>query len=261
MNVTYPPTTVFYRVVGPGRTWYDVLTGLGAFYGRAAGNRYSGHLQQAVYVSIEPLVALTEAAYYEGRRWQSTVGQTTLPAQPGLVPFRTQPGKGPRLWSFTLHRPPLIVDVTDPGAFHTFAHSPFILFNPSNDHYLPTQELMARVHAHNPPVGGARFMGVQAPSVRAPRPAGGGQPMQQVFLLGPRQARLQGASVASWNLDIEFLDLETQGPVTAGTSVVDWGRPRVMLRPRGGAGSLPGSPCRPAGIAANVWERLEVRWV
>jgi hypothetical protein len=261
MDVTLPAATVFYRVVGPGRRWSDVLAGLGAFFGSASGSRYTTLLQKAVYLSTDPIVALTEYAYYEGRRWQAIVGQTALVHQKGLVPFCTQPGKRPRLWAFRLNAPPTIADVAGNAALQAFGLPPFILFNPSNDFYRPTQELTIRVYSHNPAAGAARFQGVQAPSVRTPQFAGGGQPVQQVFLLGPKQTRIQGAPAASWDVDIEFLDLATQGSVTAGTSVVEWARPRVRLHPRAGAGGLPGSPCKPAGMAAGAWERLNVNRV
>ena len=60
-----------------GRRWRDVLSGRGALYLSATGNRYNTVLQQAAYVSDDLRVAVTEFAYYAARLartrgWAST---------------------------------------------------------------------------------------------------------------------------------------------------------------------------------------------
>jgi hypothetical protein len=45
-----PPDQLYYRVTTIGRRWPDVLSGRGALYLSATGNRYNTVLQQAAYV-------------------------------------------------------------------------------------------------------------------------------------------------------------------------------------------------------------------
>ncbi|HKI34453.1 MAG TPA: hypothetical protein VKA46_21540 [Gemmataceae bacterium] len=37
MYVLLPAATLFYRVIGPGRPWPDILAGKGAYFGRQHG--------------------------------------------------------------------------------------------------------------------------------------------------------------------------------------------------------------------------------
>src|SRR5947208_12742979 len=74
-----PPDQSYYRVTILGRRWRDVLSGRGALYLPATGNRYNTVLQQAAYVADEPAVAVTEFAYYAARSWQEQTGAGYLP--------------------------------------------------------------------------------------------------------------------------------------------------------------------------------------
>jgi hypothetical protein len=251
--------TLFYRVIGPGRHWNDVLAGRGAYFGRTYGGRYNRSRQKTVYASTDPVVAITEYAFYEALRWQEAIGTTALQNQNQFPPFRTAPKKRPRLWSFRLTPPPTIVDITDPAAFNTFHHPPYVLVNPSSRSYLPTQDLIDAVFHHPTAPGGNPLQGIQAPSVRTP-PAGSTRRVQQVFVLGANQNRLPGVAVESWDLDIEFLDNAGQ-PVTIQASAVNWYRPRFQIYPRGGAGAIPVSVQAPGGVAAylpNAWYVLDI---
>jgi hypothetical protein len=251
--------TLFYRVIGPGRHWNDVLAGRGAYFGRAHGGRYNRSRQKTVYASTDPLVAITEYAFYEALRWQEAIGTTALQHQHQLPPFRTAPKKRPRLWSFHLTPPPTILDVTDPAAFNTFHHPPYVLVNPSSSSYVPTQDLMDAIFHHPPLLPGNPIQGVQAPSMRTP-PVGNNRRLQQVFVLAAKQNRLPGVAVDSWDLDIEFLDA-VGAPVTIHATAVNWHRPRFQLYPRGGAGAIPALVHAPGGIAVyqpNVWHSLEI---
>jgi hypothetical protein len=117
------PDTLFYRVSGPGRHWNDVLAGRGAYFGQANGGRYNASAQKTVYASPDPLVALTEFAFYQARRWQAAIGLAVLATQPP-PPFRSPAGRRPRLWAFQLTPPPVVIDVTDAAAYNTFHHPP-----------------------------------------------------------------------------------------------------------------------------------------
>src|SRR3954466_15105555 len=69
-----PPDQSYSRVAVLGRRWRDVLSGRGALYLSATGNRYNTVLQQAAYVSDDLVVAVTEFAYYAGHAWQDRLG-------------------------------------------------------------------------------------------------------------------------------------------------------------------------------------------
>lgn len=262
MYLTLPATTLFYRVLSPGRPWTDILAGQGAYFGRPYGGRYNRSRQNTVYTSTDPLVALAEYAFYEGSRWQEIIGTTALRNQPHLLPFVTGSGTRPRLWCFRLAPPPTIIDVTDPAALHAFQHLPHTLLNPSSTYYAPTQDLMDAVFHHLPSPQGLKAQGVQAPSVRTPR-VGNYQPTQQVFVLAHNQRRLPGTAGESWDLDIEFLDALTGATATPGSTRIDWARPRIRLHPRSGAGIVPAFALRPGSVPypPSVWHSIEINYV
>jgi hypothetical protein len=146
-----------------------------------------------------------------------------------------------------------LIDVTTPAALLAFQHPPYVLVNPTHTDYEPTQNLMDAVYHHPGIAAGAKVQGIQAPSVRTPR-SGSLQPRQQVFVLLPKQTRLPGALVCSWELSIEFLEVASRHPVTGHTTEVDWRRPRFWLDPRGAsaAGGIPAFASR-SPYAAGVW--------
>src|SRR3954470_17152668 len=104
MYVTLPAGTTLYRAIRRNTRQPAVLAGPGAFYGRSYGGRYNASRQATVYTAGDPLVALTERAFYEGLTWQDTLAATLLaqlphpPARPPLVATF-------RLWGFRLNRP------------------------------------------------------------------------------------------------------------------------------------------------------------
>lgn len=78
MYITLPAGSLFYRVIDPSLTWYDILAGKGAFHGAQWGGRYNASAQKTVYASTDPLVAITEYAFYEALKWQKKIAQTLL---------------------------------------------------------------------------------------------------------------------------------------------------------------------------------------
>jgi RES domain-containing protein len=68
-----PEGTILYRVTRPDqKVWpADVVSGQGAFF---ASGRYNRPDQTTVYASAEPVVAVTEAAYYAARDRQGWIG-------------------------------------------------------------------------------------------------------------------------------------------------------------------------------------------
>jgi hypothetical protein len=265
MHHTPPADTVFYRVIGPGRRWSDVLSGKGTFYAGQKGSRYNNLGLKTVYAASDPLVSVTEAAFYEALGWHERIGSALLTNQHKLAPFGRASG---RLWAFQLNPPPTVIDVEDPQALQTFRYPPHVLRNPTNEWYKPTHDLMNAAVSFPAPTGGPKAWGVKAPSVRTPRLVVAGQPpfqpFQYAFALQPNQQALPGHAVDCWNLEIEFLDSSRQ-PVTAQTAIVDWRRPRFRLRPRGGnwrGAPVPAFPGRPNATACqpNTWYDLEINF-
>jgi hypothetical protein len=252
MHVTLPPATIFYRVIGPGRRWHDVLAGKGSYFGSIHGGRYNRSRQRTVYAATDSLVAISEYAFYEAQRWQQLIGQTALAGQGTLVPFSTRQGTRPRLWCFRLNPPPTVIDVSHAMALATFHHPPHVLQNPCYRHYTPTQDLMDAVfHSPATPLG-QKAMGVQAPSVRTQ--SAGAQPVQQAFILAPNQRLIPGTPVDSWDIDIEFLERGTNAPANANTAQVAWESPRFRLHPpRGGSG-------QPAPFPVGHWQLAHIKY-
>jgi RES domain len=261
---TPPPATVFYRAADRGLRWSQILTGLGAFLGNKKTGRYHGSRQRTVYAASDPLVAITEAAYYEALGVQWRIGTTILSQTHRLPPLRA---RSFRLWAFRLDPPPTVIDLEDPGAQPIFNHPPFVLRNPTANDYRPTQDLMDAVFNLPPNAAGQKAWGVKAPSARTPRVALGppGQwfsPFQYAFIVQPHQQRLPATRLDSWDLEVEFLDLDTQAPVTAHTTAVDWERPRFNLVPRAGAPTIPAFVGRPGALAypPNVPHPIQINY-
>jgi RES domain-containing protein len=249
MYITLPQNTTHYRVEKVGRKAVDVLSGMGAFFGRMKGGRYNGSRQRTVYVSADAFASIAEAAFYEALIWQTKIGQQLVVNQHTLGNLLSRQ----RLWALQLNHVCRVVDLLDPQAAQTFAFPPYVLWNPSRDDYLPTQDIMNRVfhHAHPP---GALLQGVQAPSVRSAPVHTPVQhqavlpvyrPHQHVFvLLANQQGGLPAQIIDRWNLDIEFVD--ENGQSRSQTSAeINWLRPRFRILPlRGlpGANTIPRYP-------------------
>src|SRR4051812_26296776 len=114
---TPPPALVFYRAADRGLRWNQILTGLGAFLGNKKVGRYHGSRQRTVYPASDPLVAITEAAFYEALGVQWRIGTTVLPQAHRLPPLTATSF---RLWAFRLDPPPTVIDLEDPGAHPLF---------------------------------------------------------------------------------------------------------------------------------------------
>jgi hypothetical protein len=247
---TPPPATVFYRAADQGLRWHQILTGLGAFLGNKKVGRYHGSRQRTVYGAPDPLVAITEASFYEALGVQSHIGTTMLPQAHSLPPLTAGSF---RLWAFRLNPPPTVIDVEDPGAHPLFNLPPFVLRNPTANDYRPTQELMDAVFNLPANAAGQKAWGVKVPSARTPRvalPAPGTwfHPFQYAFIVPPHQQRLPATQLGSWDLEVEFFDQDSQAPVTATTVTVDWQQPRIRLVPRAGAGAIPAFAARPGAV-------------
>ncbi len=269
MYLTLPQNTVYYRIEKVGRTAGEILSGKGAFFGRKKGGRYNASRQRTVYASADLLASIAETAYYEAVTRQMKIGQQLVANQNNLGDLISRM----RLWAFQLNHVCRVVNLLAPQAPGTLGYPPYVLWNPSRDDYLPTQDIMDTVF-HYPHQPGALVHGVQAPSVRSaivppplqqrPIPTAY-RPHQHVFiLLANQQGGLPAQIIDRWNLDIEFVD--ENGQSRAQTSAeINWLRPRFRILPLRGqhaANAIPAYPHRHGAqtIQPGAWNLLDIRF-
>lgn len=246
MNYHLPAATVLYRVTSWDRKKWpdDVVSGNGAKYRHG---RYHVANQRTVYASDDPLVPITEMAYYLADELQELLGTDPYHGRryranfPLARPFR--------LWSFAITAPLNLVDLEHGTASLSFGHSRHILLNPCREHRDPTrmwntQAVSNQVRLLTTP---STPDGIQVPSVRTPR-QGPYQPHQQAIFVDSRP--LTASRAGLWKLVIEFLE-SSGNPVTPNSIDIDWATPRFTLtRPRTGApvGPVPAFPLRPGAV-------------
>jgi hypothetical protein len=258
MYETLHPGTQFYRVTRVGTQWAEVLSGGGSFHNN--GGRYNGPHQRTVYCSDDPLVAITECAFYQARSWQMRIGGgdgAPVPVNLPPVPPPVYPMVSEHvLWCFSLRNATQVVDLEHPQSLPVFGHFVQILSNPGQC-YHNTQHLADAVRVH-PVAGHANAEGIKCLSARTPA-VPGYQPHQYVFFVYGQ--RIPGVYMRKWRLSLEFVDL-AGNPVDMATRDIDWARPWFRLhhsRTR-----VPPFPLRPAGhaiIPTNWWYQLGVRFV
>lgn len=217
---------LYYRVTRRGTSSSDVLSGMGSYY--TLGGRYHGAHQRTVYASDDPLVSITEMAFYQALEWQERIGggRTGTPVSPPRPAPPTYPlVSSHSLWGFTLAPPPPVIEIDDPIAYATFQHAPIEVLNPGQA-YETTQSLANRVRNFNDPHH-PRPEGIKAPSVRAPI-SGAYQPTQYAFFV-MKGRKLRGQVAWRADLTLEFLD-EAGDPAGPTTRAVAWGRPRFQLQ-------------------------------
>ena len=255
------PGTHCYRGTQPDEDWSQVLQGLGAHFNR--GGRYNVNDQRRVYLSDDPLVAVTETAFYQANTWQDAIGSGLDGRLRPRFPLRSKH----LLWSFTIDGSHSIVDLMHEDAVRHYGFLPCALLNPGRS-YRTTRELAVLIREHPTPARPAA-RGFKAPSVRTPRTEFF-QPYQYVlFPSVPEENQLDsltGALVRSWSLTIEFLD-EDNRPVTEHTRSINWTQPRFRLsQPRrtdtGNRGPVPANPARPGAIEyrPGTWYPIVIKY-
>jgi hypothetical protein len=245
MYETPSPSTPFYRATKKGTTWRKLLQGHGAFY--TDGGRYNTTHQPTVYTADDPVVAISEQAFYQAKTWQQTIGSRLKPYL--RFPLVTEH----LLWCFTLDNPPQILDLTNDVSRQVFTYYRFALLNPSL-HHQATRELADNVRKH-PNATAPNVGGLKAPSVRA-IPVGGGYACQTVLFPGPKG--IKASRVGRLNLTLEFLDGSGHS-VDGETAVINWSDLRFQLH--GGTATIPlDSACRGGTpIPIGDWIPLTIR--
>jgi len=244
-----------------GNVWPEPVLGQGAYYVDAAGNRYSRPHQLTVYCAEDPLVAITEGAFYQALAWQQILASSRTKAV-------TYPLKSEHLlWAFTLAPPPPILDMEDPLASNRFAYAPHVLLNPSRA-YSATQAIADDVRTYTPPAGSGQPKpeGMKIPSGRTPY-AKGFQPHHLALFVintpGVVPLDHRASLVAKMRIEFEFLTRPPAASVAFHHPRIDWGRPKFRVTPIPGAVALsplpayPGRP-NPRTYSLNRWHRIAI---
>jgi len=215
MLVQVTAANQFFRVTDSTRRWADVISGNGAHFLSAAGNRYNANGQKSVYAGDTLEAALAEAAFYAALEWQERVANSWVTWANGAPAIFSTPQK---LWCFRLTAPAAVIDVDNQNSQVAFHHHRLILRNPSRT-YLSTQQLANAVISIPPPNA---VDGLKAPAVRC-RPQYNGKSHSN-FLFVIRGQQLPANKVDDWDLNIEFLPIGG-GPVSSATERIDWENP------------------------------------
>jgi hypothetical protein len=220
-----------------------VLSGRGALYLSATGNRYNTVLQQAAYVSDDLGVAVTEFAYYAGRDWQDRLANHHV--LPVAGPLRSEYV----LWRFQLLQPAYVVDVEHavgvPWLIPLYA-----LLNPGRNYaapqHLANQAITWPFTGHSTP-----HPGLRVPAVRSRHAVADAQVNYVLYRLPGTPL---GQQEGRWRLRIEFFDLNGN-PVSPGSPRIDWSRPRFQLQASPGGGA---SPALPGPYVLTTWYPVHV---
>ncbi len=263
MDYTIGPGNL-YRVTSAATSWPMPVTGHGAYYVSSQGNRYNRTDQLTVYCSEDPVVAITEGAFYQAMKWHNAMAYSRF--NPITYPLKSEH----ILWAFRIDPLPAVVDLENAAALARFSHQPHILLNPSRE-YARTQELADDVRSYVPPPGSPdpRPEGVKAPSIRTPR-KGPFQP-QQLCLFVRDMAGIvpydqRSNLIAKLRIEYEFLALTpVAGSANYHSIVIDWIRPKFRITPIAGEPSIspiPAFPGRPGGkgVRLNRWYRSIAIW-
>lgn len=263
------PDARLYRLTGPNVAWPTPVLGQGAYF--THGGRFNRAGQATVYCSEDPVVVITEMAFYQALEWQHRISvQRFNPMTYPLVSTHL-------LWSFGLNPAPAIIDLESQATRHTFGYPAHLLLNPALNprkgaqsatqppgrDYTGTQALADEIRAYEPPFGaGDRAEGLKAPSVRS-RPRHGFQPHQlALFVKDPKIQRPyeeRAMLVDQWDLHLEFQAPRPRGGVDYHTPHIDWVKPRFRLE---GTKAIPAFTARPGAkeLKARTWYRIEIAY-
>jgi len=253
-----------YRVTSATTVWPNPVRGHGAYFISNQGNRYNRTDQLTVYCSEDPVVSITEGAFYQAIEWHRKMAYSRINAI--TYPLRSEH----TLWAFQIDPPPPVVDLESAAAMARFVYQPHVLLNPSRE-YTRTQELADDVRAHIPPPGSPdpRPEGVKAPSIGTPR-KGPFQPHQLSLFVREMNGIVpydqRSILIGKCRIEFEFLAAApVAGSANYHSIVIDWKRPRFRIAPIPGAPSvspIPAFPTRPGSkvIHLNRWYRSISIW-
>lgn len=235
--------------------------GYGAYYADEDGNRFSGPDQLTVYCAEDPLVAITEGAFYQALKWQNEIASFKMKAV-------TYPLHSEHLcWAFHINPLPVLIDAESASASLHFRYPPHLLLNPSRK-YSGTQAIANGIRTYVPPAGSGepRPEGLKSASVRTPY-VGVFQPHQVALFVRdtpwspPFSNRAQLA--AKMKIEYEFLTHDVATSVAYQTTRINWARPRFRLStlpPEPFLDPIPVYAGRPNSVVytLNNWHEIEV---
>jgi|GEM_PF-2006978 len=262
-----------YRMTAPGSTWPTPLFGHGAYFTK--GGRFNRANDPTVYCSEDPLVVITETAFYEALEWHRRISDHRL--NPVGYPFVSRHS----FWCFSIDPPPPLIDLQHSSAIAQFQFPPHMLLNPALNprrglqlagqsaarDYFGTQELADEIRAFIPPAGSPnpRPEGIRAPSVRTAAVSGYQPSMLALFFFDPKLGWVpyenRASLIAQWDLVLEFLEVSTDLPVNYATLDIDWRQPRFHLE-GAGAQKVPAYGPAPGGmeVQPNQCYRVSIRY-
>jgi hypothetical protein len=247
--------------------WPDPVRGYGAYYTDRQGNRYSTPHQLTVYCAEDPLVAITEGAFYQALSWQTDIAVSRV--KPVTYPLRSEH----LLWAFRIDPLPPVIDMESPLASNHFAYPPHVLLNPCRV-YRSTQEIADDVRTYTPPAGSGlpKPEGMKVPSVRTPYVKGAAAPSGflpyhlALFVVDahggvPYSRRAQ--LIAKMKIEFEFFTHAPPAPVAYHHARINWAAPKFRVTAIPSEPSLSPIPAfsgRPNArpYALNRWYRIEI---
>jgi hypothetical protein len=244
-----------------GNVWPDPVLGYGAYYVGITGNRYSRPDQLTVYCAEDPLVAITEGAYYQALKWQNDIASYRMKGV--NYPLRSTH----LLWAFQMAPLPPVIDLESPLASNHFAYSPHVLLNPSRV-YSGTQAIADDVRTYTPPAGSGqpRPEGLKAPSVRTPY-VGGFQPSQLALFArnipGSITFDKRSHLIAKMSIEFEFFTYAPSTSVAYQHARINWHSPEFRVTTIPGEPHLspiPAHAARPNArtYSLNRWYRIAI---
>ncbi len=244
-----------------GNVWPDPVLGHGAYYVGIDANRYSRPDQLTVYCSEDPLVAITEGAFYQALTWQKDIASFRMKAV--SYPLLSEH----LLWAFQIAPQPSVIDMETSLASNHFGYSPHLLLNPSRL-YSGTQAIADDVRTYIPPSGSGqpRPEGLKAPSVRTPY-AVGFQPHQLALFVrnttGSVPFDQRSQLVAKMKIEFEFLTHPPRGPVAYQHPRINWSAPKFRVKAIPGEPTLASVPAftgRPnsRSYSLNRWYKINI---
>jgi hypothetical protein len=244
-----------------GNLWPDPVLGHGAYYLPMTANRYSRPDQLTVYCAEDPVVAITEGAFYQSLNWQGEIAASRMKGV--NYPLRSEH----LLWAFQIVPIPAVIDLESPLARTHFSYSPHVLLNPSRS-YAATQAIADEVRTYVPPAGSTqpRPEGLKAPSVRTPYGTGF-QPHQLALfardLPDPPPFDRRSELIANMKIEFEFLTHVPRKSVEYRDARIDWSTPRFRMAAIPGEPSLSPIPASTIGPKArtyslNRWYRIKI---
>jgi len=244
-----------------GNMWPDPVMGYGAYYVPREGSRYSGPHQLTLYCAEDPLVAVTEGAFYQALKWQHDIASFLMKAV--TYPLRSEH----LLWAFRIDPRPAVIDMESALASNHFGYSPHLLLNPIRA-YSGTQKVADDVRTYTPPSGSGLPIpeGMKVPSVRTPCVRGFQPHHLSLFVnIAPGSApyNQRAQLVAKMKIEFEFLTHSPPNFVAYQSPRINWSAPRFRVTPIAGEpvlSPIPAYPGRPhaRAYALNRWHRIEI---